>query len=189
MSIYYFENEAGTYYSENKSRRFIRLKGKAAYEYMKAHHIDQNSLYPTTAKEDNGEPVYIQVREKDRKAVEAENKRDQYHAEKKAKSGIRMVSLSKLLDVEGNLNAEDQVIPTAETSVEDEVAKLIECEMLHRALKTLTDNELRIIYHLFFDEKSFSDCSLSRFLDVPRSTLNCQKRRAYSKLKKFFNKN
>ena len=35
MSIYYFENENGTFFSEDGKRRFIRLSGKEAYDYMR----------------------------------------------------------------------------------------------------------------------------------------------------------
>lgn len=188
LAIYYFEDENGTYFSEDGSRKFIRLKGKAAYEYIREHNSDHWCFYRTTTNEEYGEKVLVEVREKDIESVRAEQRREQYVADSKNQSNIHIISLSQLLDEEEYLSLEDQILPVVETSVEDDVAKLIEFEMLRRALRTLTDDELRILYHLYLSEKRVSEKALSRMLNVPASTLNYRKQHALKKVREFFYK-
>ena len=40
MSIYYIENENGTYLSEDGKRKFIKLEGEKAYEYLSSETKD-----------------------------------------------------------------------------------------------------------------------------------------------------
>ena len=61
MSIYYFENENGSFLSENGKRRFIRLSGNAAYEYMIKHRSKDLYFIQTVTNETDGEKVFVEV--------------------------------------------------------------------------------------------------------------------------------
>ena len=51
MSIYYFENENGTFFSEDGKRRFIRLSGKEAYAYIREHKTEDVYFVQTVTDE------------------------------------------------------------------------------------------------------------------------------------------
>ena len=61
MSIYYIENENGTFLSPDGKRRFIRLRGKAACRYLSSPEGKQKRFFKTTTEESGGESegVYI----------------------------------------------------------------------------------------------------------------------------------
>ncbi len=61
MSIYYFENENGSFLSENGKRRFIRLSGNAAYEYMIKNRSKDLYFIQTVTEETDGEKVFVEV--------------------------------------------------------------------------------------------------------------------------------
>lgn len=73
-------------------------------------------------------------------------------------------------------------------SVEDAVIREIDLEILRRALKTLTDEELKIVRSLYLDENPMSERQLSRIMDIPVTTLDYRKKQVLKKLKNFFEK-
>ena len=59
MSIYYFENENGTFFSEDEKRRFIRLSGKDAYDYMRENKTGDSYFVQTVTNDtEDGEKVF-----------------------------------------------------------------------------------------------------------------------------------
>lgn len=62
MSIYYFENENGTFFSEDGKRRFIRLSGKDAYDYMRENKTGDSYFVQTVTDDtEDGEKVFVEV--------------------------------------------------------------------------------------------------------------------------------
>lgn len=61
LSIFYFEDENGTFLSTNGERRFIRLRGKEAYEYINQRDDEVIYFEQTVTDEDNGELIFIEV--------------------------------------------------------------------------------------------------------------------------------
>ena len=59
MSIYYIEDKNGDIFSTDGKRRFIRLSGKAAYEYLSIHRGKR--FYKLTAEEDNEDSIFVEV--------------------------------------------------------------------------------------------------------------------------------
>ena len=74
-------------------------------------------------------------------------------------------------------------------TVEDAVIREINLEILRRALKTLTDDELKIVRSLYLDDNPMSERQLSRIMDIPVTTLDYRKKQVLKKLRYFFEKN
>lgn len=142
MSIYYFENENGTFFSEDGKRRFIRLSGKEAYDYMRENK--------------SGDSYFVQTVTDD------------------TEDGDGTAVVDKYSD-DGH-------------TVEDAVIREINLEILRRALKTLTDDELKIVRSLYLDDNPMSERQLSRIMDIPVTTLDYRKKQVLKKLKNFFEK-
>ena len=130
MSIYYFENENGTFFSEDGKRRFIRLSGKEAYDYMRENK--------------SGDSYFVQTVTDD------------------TEDGDGTAVVDKYSD-DGH-------------TVEDAVIREINLEILRRALKTLTDDELKIVRSLYLDDNPMSERQLSKIMDIPVTTLDYRKK-------------
>ena len=74
-------------------------------------------------------------------------------------------------------------------SVEDAVIREINLEILRRALKSLTDDELKIVRSLYLSDNPMSERQLSRIMNIPVTTLDYRKKQVLKKLRNFFEKN
>ena len=74
-------------------------------------------------------------------------------------------------------------------SVEDAVIREINLEILRRALKSLTDDELKIVRSLYLSDNPISERQLSRIMNIPVTTLDYRKKQVLKKLRNFFEKN
>lgn len=185
MSIYYFENENGSYFSEDKSRRFIRLSGKAAYKYLRENSSEDTYFFKTVSDETDGEDVYVEVPKSAVSVFRSELYHEQYLAKWKKKKGFRIISLLQQIEDQGELTIED-IVPDESIDFENDVIHEIELEILRRALKSLTDEELKLIHSLFLSESPMSERELSSKLGIPQTTLNSRKKGILEKLKNFF---
>ena len=185
MSIFYFEDENGNYLSTDGKRRFICLRGKEAYDYMKAHKSVKYYFYKTETKESYGEKVFVEIRKKSVKECRTENRRRQYVAESKAKSGFTFVSLDEIDENNEDVSFED-VFSALIVDYEDEVLREIELEILRRAIKTLSDSELKIIHSRYLSDEPISETDLAKELGIPRTTLQYRVKKVFEKLKEFF---
>lgn len=185
MSIYYFESENGDFFSEDRERRFIRLSGKAAYKYLRENRAEDTYFFKTVTDEKNGEDVYIEVPKSAVSVFRGELYHEQYLAKWKKKKGFRIISLLQQIEDQDELTVED-IVPDESIDFEDEVIHEIELEILRRALKSLTDEELKLIHSLFFSESTMSERELSGKLGIPQTTLNSRKKAILEKLKNFF---
>ena len=184
MKIFYIEHENGNYFSTDGSRRFIRLTGRSAFSYLQEHKSGVHYFYPTTTKEEGGHQVFVEVREDSVTKIRQEINHEKYMDDIRAKSPIVCISMLDQAEGEEDLTVQDTIIDET-VDIEEKVIHEIELEMLRRALKTLTDEELKIIYGLFFGKERLSERELSRQLGVPQKTVNNRKHRIFEKLEKY----
>lgn len=185
MSIFYIENENGTYLSENKKRKFIRLQGKEALKYLKSLEGRGKRFIQTETKETCGEKVYVEIPKEYISLYRKEERRKQYTADCEKDSQIKTISLYQPLKDNEDISLEDVVVDSLK-SLEDEALHEIELEVLRRALKSLTDEELHIIHSLYLADKPISERDLSRLTGIPQKTINNRKKSILKKLKKYF---
>lgn len=67
---------------------------------------------------------------------------------------------------------------------EEQLTNSEKLQLLRRALKSLTSAEREVIQSLYFED--LTERQLSELIGVPQKTINDRKRRAISKLRKFF---
>lgn len=193
MQSFYFEDEFGIYYSPNKTRRFKKLSGKEAYDYLKEeakkgikHRFLKFEIEPPSPmKEDVGyepehpiepiiEKVFVEVCPEQVKRIRKTERREQYVAQCEKDSGLETVSLYAPLTEQEDLPLEE-MIAHPEISVEDNVLHEIELDMLRRALKTLSDDELVIIHDLYLADETLTERALGGKLGLSQKTINIRK--------------
>ena len=190
MKIYFIEDENGEYYSSDKTRRFTRIAGKEAFVYLqneKKRGINRRFLQTESEEIDSATPydeIYIEIPEKSIKVVRVDERREQYNADCEKSSGIETVPLDTPLDYQNELTIED-IVPDSLKNVEDEAIHEIDLEILRRAIKSLSDEELCIVRSLYLSHNPISLRELSRRTGIPLNTLKYRKEQVFDKLKKF----
>ena len=201
MKTFFFEDENGQFFSANGKRRFIKLNGNEARILLKEdrergiRHRFLKFIIELPANdegdritEDSPDPiieiVFIEVPKGSEKSHRTEERREQYISQCEKESGMETVSLYAPLKEYEDLTLEE-TIALPEISVEDNVLHEIELEMLRRALKTLSDDELIIIHELYLAEKTLTERELSEKIGIPQRTINHRKQSILKKLKKF----
>ena len=186
MSIYFFENENGTFFSEDGKRRFIRLSGKEAYAYIREHKTEDVYFVQTVTDEtEKGEKVFVEVPKSSVSVYRSGTYHAQYLSKMRKKKRYRLVSLYHPTE-DGDGTAVVDKYGDDGHSVEDAVIREIDLEILRRALKSLTDDELKIVRSLYLSDNPMSERQLSKELGVSQKTVNNWKRRVLDKLKKYF---
>lgn len=84
-----------------------------------------------------------------------------------------------------DLTIED-VVSDSLKSVEDDALHEIELEIMRRALKALTDEELRIIHALFLSKRKLTEEKLAKEMGVSHQAISKRKARILKKLQNFF---
>lgn len=185
MKIFYIENEKGNYFSTNRKRRFIRLVGKEAFHYLKKHRSQIAYFYPTTTEEDGGHLVFVEIPEESASKIRSDLNREKYVKDTLKKSPYVIISLFDQAEGEEELTVQDTVIDES-VNVEDKVILEIELEMLRRALKVLSDDDLRIVYSMYLSDDPLSETKLSEILGIPRTTLMSHRDQIFSRLRRLF---
>ena len=184
MSIYYFENENGSFLSENGKRRFIRLSGNAAYEYMIKNRSKDLYFIQTVTNETDGEKVFVEVPKNAVSEVRRELNRKSYLLRAKRRQRKNNYFYHPIQIGDGTAVVDEH--SDDGHSVEDAVLHEIDLEILRRALKYLSEEELRIIRELYLSDKPIAERELSRRMNIPVTTLNYRKKQALNKLRRFF---
>ena len=185
MKIYYIENEKGDYISTNGKRRFIRLVGKEAFNYLKKHRSQIAYFYPTTTEESGGHSVFVEIPEKSVSKYRNVLNHEKYVKETIKESPFVCISLLDQTEGEEDLTVQDTIVDEAE-DIEERVILRIELEKLRSALKVLSDEDLRIVHSLYLSDDPLSETKLSEILEIPRTTLISHRDQIFSRLKRLF---
>ena len=137
MAMYYIENENGTFLSEDGKRKFIRLCGREAYDYLRSAEGKKKRFMKTSTQEDGGEAVYVEVPDAYSKKHRRDERREQYVSDSKQDSGFLFLSLSDLRSAENDFRLES-VLTDADADVEEWILQKEELALLRKALEMLT---------------------------------------------------
>ena len=182
MSIYYIENENGTFLSPDGKRRFIRLRGKAACRYLSSPEGKQKRFFKTTTEESGGESVYIEIppdKVTDARRIE---RRAQYVMDCIRDSGFSTISIYEFFGSDG-LTHED-VLSDPDTNVEEIADKHFDIEYLHKALSNLTSEEFALINLLYLTKEPLSEEKIGQMLGLTQQGVSRRKISILKKLKK-----
>lgn len=183
MSIYYIENEHGEYCSWDGKRRFIKLTGKTAYDYLSEH--KDLRFYETSTVEEFGEIVFVEVPKRHLKEAAAWKNRENYVKRTMKENRLEIVSLSQPITEDGQMTPED-ITSNRDESVEDEAIRNLDLETLRRALASLTAEEFCVIERLFLTENPMTERALAESMGKSQPYVNRLKRKIFDKIKKFF---
>ena len=100
MAIYYIENEKGTFPSEDGKRKFMRLCGREAYDYLRSAEGKKKRFMKTSAHEDGGEDEYVEVLLAYMRKHRQDERRVQYVSDCIEKSSMVAVSFYAMADKE-----------------------------------------------------------------------------------------
>jgi RNA polymerase sigma factor (sigma-70 family) len=187
MAIYYIESEKGTFLSEDGKRKFMRLCGREAYDYLRSVEGKNKRFMRTSAHEDGGEDEYVEVPSAYIRKHRQDERRVQYVSDCIEGSGIVTVSLYAMADKETlDLVNGEECIADESADVEENAFRSMELETLRKALKALTEEERRLVSALFYCGRQITEAEYAKANGISQQAVSKKKRTVLQKLKKFF---
>ena len=184
MKIYYIEDQNGKYASTDGSRRFTRLEGKAAYDFLKSP-MGQGRRFMKLVNIDSDEDeINVEVHSNEMKSFRRYERREQYVSDVANTWGYEVLSLDYEETADGEMLSE--VVADEDVNVEKEAFMQIDLETLRKALVTLTEDEYALICALYLQDKPMTEREYAKSIGVPRTTLEHRKKLVLQKLKNFF---
>ena len=184
MSIFFIEDKNGNYFSADGKRRFIRLTGKAAYEYLKSPKGRGKRFFKLTAEEETEDDVFVEIPSSKTKRIRKGERRTQYVADCKRESGRHEISLYAL---EANEHGErctgEELIEDVDIDVESAAIHRIELEKLYKAVQSLSEEEQELVARLYSKEPA-TITDLSKEWSVHYSTISRKHKAILRKLKR-----
>ena len=187
MAIYYIENENGTFLSEDGKRKFMRLCGREAYDYLRSAEGKKKRFMKTGASEDGGEDEYVEVPLMYIRKHRKDERRAQYVSDSQKRSGITIILADDLLSPSEAVTNMD-VIQDESVDVEESVIHADEIAMLRKALKALTEDEIAFVGALYLADKPLSEREMAAHLGISQVAVHKRKLAILRKLKKILEK-
>lgn len=184
MSIYYIEDKNGTYLSPDKKRRFIKLTGKSAYDFLRSEAGRGKQFYKTSTKEENGEKIFVEVSAEKIKSIRSEQRRRQYVSERDRQSEKSIVSIYGI-ETEDDAVTGEEVISSDEESVEETAIRNIELEHLHYAIQSLSKEEFELVQMLYLSSNPMTERQIADVIGISQQAVNKRKLSVIKKLKAF----
>lgn len=202
MKTFYFEDENGTYFSPKKTRRFKKLTGKEAYDYLKEeakkgirHRFKKFKIELPIGDEDvhntenYPEPIievaFVEVPQSYDESYRIDDHRKQYVIKCKNESGFETISYYAPISDHEDITVEETISDSSEC-LDNRAVHNLELETLRLAVRALSSEEFDIIHELYLSEQPISETQLSLKLGIPRTTLQSRKYQIFKKLRKFF---
>lgn len=184
MATFYIENENGNIFSADGSRRFIKLSGRAAYEYLKTEECNAKRFMKTSSFEETGDVEWVEVPACCMRQHRQSERREQYMSDCIEESGFITISFYATEDDEStDVASGEELIADPDCDVEEQALRNITIDTLREALATLTEDEMWLVTQLYLADGYMSDCELSKASGIARTTINYRKRRVLKKLK------
>lgn len=184
---FYIKDENGIFLSTDGKIRYTMLKGKELYKFLKSENGKHRCFYVDF--DDNGDKIGLEVDPKDSSDCSKQHERDKYIDRVKEELDITIVSASILVSTPG----EDDIELTDTLVDEDEKADVelmamrnMDLETLRAALKTLTEDEYKLIYDLYLARTPLTEQQIGDKIGMSQRGVSKRKYRILKKLKKFF---
>ncbi len=185
MKIYYIEDQNGKYASADGSRRFTRLEGKEAYDFLKSP-MGQGRRFMKLVNIDSDEDeINVKVHSNEMKSFRRYKRREQYVADVANTWGYDVLSLDYEETADGEMLSE--VVADEDVDVEKEAFLQIDLETLRKAFDILTEDEYALICALYLQDKPMTLRAYAKTLGVPFTTVDSRRKTILSKLRNFFN--
>lgn len=183
MSTYFIEDKNGNFFSTDGKRRFKKLSGKAAYEYLSTH--KGKRFYKLIAEEETEDDVFIEIPSSKIGHIRKAERRLQYVADTKKDSGLSEISLYAIQDSDnGERSTGEELIGDPDTNVEDAAIHRIQLEKLYQAVQSLSEEEQELVARLYCKNPA-TIIDLSKEWSVHYSTISRRHKAILRKLKNF----
>lgn len=184
MSIFFIEDKNGNYFSADGKRRFIRLKGKAAYDYLKSPNGRGKRFYRLSAEEETEEDVFIEIPSSKIGHIRKAERRTQYVADCKKESGRYEISLYALeANDHGERCSGEELIEDTAIDIESTAIHRIELEKVYQAVQSLSEEEQELVACLY-SKNPMTVRDLSKELNIHFSTISRKHTAILRKLKR-----
>ena len=183
MKIVYIEDKNGELFSVDKKRRFTRMVGAEAYEYLKSPEGINKVFFKTSTEEESGDLVLVEAPDNQKTSVRSLHNHEYYVGSLQNKSGYKTISICELETDDAELSGEEVIADESEMT-DLKVMNKICREELYRAVKSLSDEEREMIFHLYLAKPRMTEHKLSEKLNMERSELHRWKKEVLLKLKK-----
>jgi len=187
MAIYFIENPNGKYLSEDGAKRYQKLTGKAAYNYLQTPE-GASKFFLRTNDEDELEGVYMEVDPASVVDYVTELYHHKYLNKQKKKSGIITISISACEGAgdDGDTVSGEELLEDEDENVEANYLNKVTFDLLRDALASLQEAELALITAMYLQEKPMTESEYSKKSGIPQQTINYRKNAILKKLKKYF---
>ena len=183
MKIVYIEDKNGELFSVDKKRRFTRMVGAEAYEYLKSPEGKNKVFFKTSTEEESGDLVLVEAPDNQKTSVRSLHNHEYYVGSLQNKSGYKTISICELETDDAELSGEEVIADESEMT-DLKVMNKICREELYRAVKSLSAEEREMIFHLYLSKPRMTERKLSEKLNMERSELHRWKKEVLLKLKK-----
>lgn len=184
MKIYYIEDQNGKYASADGSRRFTRLEGKAAYDFLKSPMGQARRFMKLVNIDSDEDEINVEVHSKEMKSFRRYERREQYVADVADTWGYEVLSLDYEETADGEMLSE--VVADEDVNVEKEAFLQIDLETLRKALDTLTEEEYALICALYLQDKPMTLQQYALQIGVHFTTVDYRRKCIFKKIKSFF---
>lgn len=188
MAIYYYDDPNGKYASTDGSRKFTKVSGKAAYDFLKTPEGKTKRFMKVTDSEDGGEDVFVELQPKDIPEYRKTERREQYLNDTIAELQISFIPLTAEESDESteDIFSGEELFADESVDVVAEVIKKMELDTLRKALASLSQNEFQLIHALYLADQPKTECEMAEEKSVSQQMVNKAKKAILEKLKKFF---
>lgn len=182
---FYIKDENGIFLSTDGKIRYTLLEGKELYNFLKSEDGKRRSFHVDI--DENGDKIGIEAEPEQIRSCSEQHERDKYRNKVKKKLNISIVSANAVVSIPGEDDIElIETLVDEETDVEADAIRRAEIDTLRAALKTLTEDEYRLIYRLFLDDCPVSQHKYAKEIGMTQKGISKRQERIFLKLKNFF---
>lgn len=186
MATYYIEDKNGKYASIKGTRRFKKLSGQKALEYLKTPEGKKKRFMVTDHTRDGDNSVFVELRKQDIKGYRKDERRTQYLKDCEVKAGYTIVPIYTCSNSEGEeCFSGEELIADDTTGIVDDYIRNEEIELLRKAIATLKPEERDLIIAFFYRNKTPTEKEYGDEIGMSQASVHRLKEKILKKIKNF----
>ena len=183
--IYYIEDPNGTILSENGQRRFRKLEGTKAFEFLNTPEGKACRFMKVCDYEETDDEVFVEVSSENMKDFRKYERREQYVSDTIKSNEYVLVSMNAMEKEDGEEETEE-CIADEDINIELDFIHQCELETLRKALRTLSEEELALITALYLRGEPLTEAEYADQIGVTQQALNKRKKTIFKKIRNYF---
>ncbi|MEE1173058.1 MAG: sigma-70 family RNA polymerase sigma factor [Ruminococcus sp.] len=188
MKIFYIEDDNGEFISINGKKRFTRLIGKKAIDFLNSKNGKKRFFLKTESNEYDVlnffvDEIFIEVPSEKVSEIRSEKNHEDYLDKCEEETGYKTVSFEDLPHDDGIISGEE-LIDSGNENIEDTAIYNMNIECLHKALQALSQEEFAIIQCMYLSKNPMTERQLASVLEISQQAVHKRKESILKKLKK-----